>query len=127
MAKYEHLPIYKKAMELSIYTHNMVQKFSRYNKYAIGADIRQETYEIIKLIVRANTEKQKIPILKELVLHCEMFKNMLILAKEVKAFQNFSSFQQAASMASVLCKQSQGWLNSTVKNSQNHQPPKSGR
>ena len=105
MAKYEHLPIYKKAMELSVYTHNIVQNFSRNNKYSIGTDMRQQTFEIIRLIVRVNSEDQKIPVLKDLVLHCEMLKNMLILAKEVKAFQNFSSFQQAASMASVLCKQ----------------------
>jgi hypothetical protein len=122
MAQYEHLPIYKKAMELSVYIHNLVHKFSRYNKYTIGTDMRQETYEIIKIIIQVNSEKNKLPLLKELIIHCEMIKNMLILAKEVKAFQNFTSFQQAASMASVLCKQSQGWLNSTAKRSQNHQP-----
>jgi hypothetical protein len=110
MAQYEHLPIYKKAMELSVYIHNLVHKFSRYNKYTIGTDMRQETYDIIKIIIRVNSEKNKLPLLKELIIHCEMIKNMLILAKEVKAFQNFTSFQQAASMASVLCKQSQTFM-----------------
>ena len=124
MAQYEHLPIYKKAMELSVYIYNAVRQFSRYHKYSIGADLRQETSEIIKIIVRANSETEKIPILKELVIHCEMVKNMLNIAKEVKAFQNFSSFQQAASLAIVLCKQSQGWLNNTISKSQNYQPEK---
>jgi hypothetical protein len=33
MAYYEHLPIYKKAMETAIYFENIVRNFSRYNKY----------------------------------------------------------------------------------------------
>ena len=82
MIQYEHLPIYKKAMELSVYLHNLVHKFSRYNKYTIVTDMRQKTY---KIIIQVNSEKIKLPLLKELIIHCEMLKNMLILAKEVKA------------------------------------------
>ena len=33
MAQYEHLPIYKKAFELSLFLENEVKNFSRYNKY----------------------------------------------------------------------------------------------
>src|SRR3989339_1091426 len=40
MAYYENLPIYKKTMELAIFFENVVRKFSRYNKYAIGAELR---------------------------------------------------------------------------------------
>ena len=39
MARYEHLPIYKKAMDLSIYLEEAVRNFSRYHKYAIGAEL----------------------------------------------------------------------------------------
>jgi len=122
MAKYEHLPVYKKAMELSTYLHELVRNFSRYHKYSIGSDMRQMSFDIIKLIITANSEENKEPVLKNLVIHCEMIKNMLILAKDIKAFQNFSSFQHAAGISVALCKQSQGWLNS-INKSQNYQPP----
>ena len=36
MAKYDHLPIYKKAMELMVFLENAVRGFSRYHKYSIG-------------------------------------------------------------------------------------------
>lgn len=41
MARYEHLPLYKKAMELGLYLQETVRQFSRYNKYTIGAELRK--------------------------------------------------------------------------------------
>ena len=35
MARYEHLPIFKKAMDLAIYFEKIVRNFSRYNKYTL--------------------------------------------------------------------------------------------
>ncbi|MCD6361373.1 MAG: four helix bundle protein [Armatimonadetes bacterium] len=122
MARYEHLPIYKKAMELGIYMQNAVRNFSRYNKYTIGADMRNLSRNIIKLIIIANSSKEKAEVLAELVGNCEMLKTMIVFAKEIKAFSNFKSFQHAASLAASLCKQSEGWLKSSRK-SQSHRPP----
>jgi len=42
MAYYENLPIYKKAVELTVLLENTVRGFSRYHKYAIGADMRSQ-------------------------------------------------------------------------------------
>ena len=36
MANYEHLPIFKKLMELSVLMEQVVQHFSRYHKYTLG-------------------------------------------------------------------------------------------
>ena len=40
MARYEHLPIYKKAMDLAIYVEKVVRNFSRYHKYTPGSELR---------------------------------------------------------------------------------------
>ena len=40
MARYEHLPIYKKAMDLTIYFEKIVRNFSRYHKYTLGTELR---------------------------------------------------------------------------------------
>ncbi len=40
MARYEHLPIYKKATDLTIYLEKVVRNFSRYHKYILGSDLR---------------------------------------------------------------------------------------
>ena len=71
MARYEHLPIYKKAMTLAIYLQDAVRQFSRYDKYTIGSDLRDLSRKIIFLIIRANSVFEKEPDLRELVIHCE--------------------------------------------------------
>ena len=121
MARYEHLPIYNKAMEISVYLQTVVKNFSRYNKYSVGSDLRELSRKILLLIIQANSTRTREHILAELVDTCEMLKTTIVFAKEVKAFSGFNSFQHASTLAVVLCKQSQGWLQSSTK-SRNHQP-----
>ena len=66
MARYEHLPIYKQAMNLSIYFENIVRNFSRYNKYTIGSELRTMSSDIVRLIIKANSTREKLPVLYEL-------------------------------------------------------------
>ena len=37
MARYEHLPIDKTAMDLAVYLEQVVRNFSRYHKYTLGS------------------------------------------------------------------------------------------
>ncbi|MBV6505005.1 MAG: hypothetical protein ILNGONEN_00561 [Syntrophorhabdaceae bacterium] len=63
MAQYEHLPIYKKAYDLTLYFDKIVRNFSRYHKYQIGAELRELSREVLRLIRRANDAEDKAPIL----------------------------------------------------------------
>ena len=36
MARYEHLPIYKAALDLTVHFEKLVAGFSRYHKYTLG-------------------------------------------------------------------------------------------
>lgn len=109
MARYEHLPLYKKSMELAVYLQDVVRRFSRYDKYSTGADLRELSRDIIRMIIRANSMTDKTEMVAELVVACDMLKSTIVLAKETKAFQNFDQFQRAAGLADALCRQSQGW------------------
>ena len=40
MARYEHLPIYREAYDLTLHIEKIVQNFSRYHKYTLGTDLR---------------------------------------------------------------------------------------
>ena len=53
MALYEHLPIYKKAMDLAIYMEKIVRNFSRYHKYTLGSELRQKSRQAVGAIIAA--------------------------------------------------------------------------
>ncbi len=72
MAYYEHLPIYKKAMETAVYFENIVRNFSRYNKYNLGAEMRTKSRDIVKLIIKANSSRNKLPFLTGLRFHFQI-------------------------------------------------------
>ena len=112
MAQYEHLPIYKKAMDLAVYIENVVRAFSRYHKYTIGADLRNLSREVVRLIIAANSCKDKLQSLTELRDMIEQLKVTIRICKEVKAFRSFSSFQCAAGTAVNPSRQSEGWIKS---------------
>ncbi len=40
MARFEHLPIYKAALDLTVQLELLVAGFSRYHKYTLGSEMR---------------------------------------------------------------------------------------
>jgi hypothetical protein len=81
MAYYEHLPIYKKAMETAIYFETIVRNFSRYNKYTLGSEMRTKSRDIVKLVIKANSSRNKLPLLYELREHVEELKILIRISK----------------------------------------------
>jgi len=112
MAQYEHLPIYKKAFELNLYFENVVRHFSRYHKYTLGTELRDNARNVVMLIVRVNSRRDKLGLLLELRELLEQIKIILRLCKEVKAFNNFDSFQIAMNHVIDLSRQNEGWITS---------------
>lgn len=122
MARYEHLPIYKKTVELVVFVEGAVSSFPRYHRYAIGADLRNLARRLAALVMQVNSRDDKIGALTDLRDQCEEFKLMVLIAKEVKAFKSFSEFQRAAVLAAEIGRQSQGWLNSQAKGQRPESP-----
>ncbi len=60
MARYEHLSIYKSAFDLNVYFEKIVRNFSRYHKYTLGTELRDGARQAVKLVRRANSEKDKL-------------------------------------------------------------------
>jgi hypothetical protein len=62
MAQYEHLPIYKKAMDVAVYFEKIVKNFNRYNKYTLGSELLEKSRQIVKLTVKTNFTKERLPL-----------------------------------------------------------------
>jgi hypothetical protein len=65
MSQTDHLPIYKRSYDLCLYLEQVVRKFSRYDKYTLGTDLREGARRALKCVVRANARRDKEPELEE--------------------------------------------------------------
>lgn len=112
MAQSEHLPIYKASYDLCLYFEQVVRGFSRYDKYALGADLRDSARSVLKLVVRANARGDKASVLLEIREQLEELKVLLRLGHDSKVFANFNSFEHAISLVTDIARQNEGWLKS---------------
>ena len=105
MAQYEHLPIYKAAMDLAVYIETQVKNMSRYNKYSIGAELRKRALGALSLVVRANSIFKKTEVLMELRITLEELRQLLFLAKETKALASFNTYKETMQKLETIARQ----------------------
>jgi len=55
MARYEHLPICKCALDLTVHFEKLVAGFSRYHKYTLGTELRVGSRAVLMQVLRANS------------------------------------------------------------------------
>ena len=94
MARYEHLPIYKSAMDLAMEMEKTVRNMSRYDKYGIGTELRKRSLAILSFVVRANSTDKKREVLEKIRITIEEVKQLLFLGKETKALPSFTIFKK---------------------------------
>lgn len=117
MARSEHLPIYKRCYELCLYLEQVVRGFSRYHKYGLGSELRAGARRTLALVVRANGQADKVPVLLELRGECEALKVALRLGHDVQALPSFKAFEHAITLVVDIAKQNEGWLKSQRRGS----------
>jgi hypothetical protein len=88
MARYEHLQIYKAAIDLAVYIEQIVAGFSHYHKYTLGTELRTLSHKIVVLIIKVNNMTDKRAGLTELSNILEEMKVIIHLSKEVKEIKN---------------------------------------
>jgi len=134
MARYEHLTIFKTAMDLTVYIEEIVRNFSRYHKYTIGTRLREKSWDIVELIIRVNNMQGpgRVGLLIELRDTIEHMNATLMVAKEIKAFVSYRSYIHAAKAVNELGRQGEGWLKAfasmrPLPESSSHNPRDVGR
>ena len=115
VSRYQNLPVYKKAFELTVYFENLVRGFDRYHKYTVGSEIRNLSRRILLLLAKANTRSMRKEHLAEAIDKLEELKILINICKEIKAFRSFKNFEFSAKLVVEVSKQCEGWLRS-----QNH-------
>jgi hypothetical protein len=78
----------------------------------LGSDLRQQSRELVLTIIRANSRREKAPVLHELRERLESLLVLLRIGQEVRAFQNVTAYGRAAELTVALSRQNEGWLKS---------------
>lgn len=97
---------------MAVYIEKIVMGFSRYNKYAIGSEMRSASHRILILIVKANSEQDKRQSLLEAREKLEELKILARISMELKAFAGLNSFESLVKMVMEVARQNEGWLKS---------------
>ncbi len=128
MARYEHLPIFKEAYDLTVHLEKIVRNFSRYHKYTLGTDLRNKSRRILDKVVEANnaTEDREARLL-ELRQELESFKVLTRLCQDSGAFASTRSYLHVAERITNLAQQNEGWLKKTRKQSRRRRKPAEGK
>ena len=84
MARYEHLPIYRKTYLLIKEIYQITQQFPKTYKYSLGEEIQNKTWRLLDLIIEINSLKEKHPKINELTLEFDKLKLRIRFAFEIK-------------------------------------------
>jgi len=112
MAKYSHLPIYNKAFAILREFYVRVPKFGKQYKYFLGGDLVKYSTDIIKLIIKANSERdseRRTELIEHLCLTIEMLITQIRIANELRQLGGQKSYLYLSEMAVDLSKQAEGW------------------
>ena len=110
MARYNHLPIYRTAFDLAIHIEKIVRHFSRYHKYSLGTELRENSRRILERIIEANNSQSRESILLKLREDLEKFKVIVRLCHESGGFSSTRSYLYVSEQIVNLAKQNEGWL-----------------
>ncbi len=100
---------------MAVHFEKVVAGFSRYHKYTLGTELRNQSRAVVALVMKANAARDK---RAQLLQRREALDELLIsvrIAKEAKAFKSFNSFQFAIEQVVSVCRQNEGWLRSLKK------------
>jgi len=110
MARYDHLPIYRTAFDLAVHIEKIVRNFSRYHKYSLGTELRENSRRILERIIEANNSQNRETILLQLREDLEKFKVLVRLCHQSGGFSNTRSYLYVSTQIVNLAKQNEGWL-----------------
>ncbi|HCN89486.1 MAG TPA: four helix bundle protein [Oxalobacteraceae bacterium] len=108
MALHSSLPIYKVAYDLLDAATDMTKNMPRDYKASIGGKIREECVELMVLIFRANTARDKAPHLTSLLERVQVAELLIRLSKD-KRFISVGQYANAIKLTSEIGKQANGW------------------
>jgi hypothetical protein len=109
MAKYEHLPLFKKAYDFNLYFAKLSKGLPKDFKYGLATEVRELSLSIIDNIILANNSLEKSEFLKKILVVIERIKIKVRLLKDLNAI-SLKSYKFIFEKLVDISKQTNAWL-----------------
>ena len=105
---YNDLPVYKATYDLLLEIFRFTKNFNKEYKFTVGESIKNETLELITLIYRANSKRDRKNIIREAREKIEVIRLFIRLMKDLQQI-SIKRFVQVNIQVENVSKQLTGW------------------
>lgn len=110
----QDLVIFEKVYQLVLWLYPTIQKFPKSQRFVLGQQIENTALDILRGIIRANAEPDKLPLLKSASVDLDTLRILLRLAKDLK-FLSIRQYAFAAELVNEVGKLLGGWIKSNAR------------
>ncbi len=108
MSQYDELPVYKASYDLLLAVFQFTKNFAKEYKYTVGEKLKNEMIELVVLIYRANSKKDKYRILQEARERIEVIRLLIRLMQDLQQI-SMKQFVNINKRVENVSKQLTGW------------------
>jgi hypothetical protein len=105
----DQLIIFQKLYDLFVYTHNVVAKFPKSQRFLLANHLLQANIEMIKLTIIANSKPDRLAEQKEISLQLDLFRIYVRLAKDVH-FLALPQYEYLMVLVNEIGRLLSGWM-----------------
>jgi len=107
----QNLVIFQKLYDLILWMFPLINKFPKKQRFVLGQQLENTLLDILKRIIQANQERNKLEILKQVSIDLDKFRILFRLAKDLR-FMSIKQYQFGAEKINELGKILGGWIKS---------------
>ena len=108
---FQNLAIFEKTYELILWLYPTVNKFPKSQRFVLGQQIENTILEILKGIIEANQERDKLAYLKKISVELDKLRILVRLSKDLR-FISIRQYSFAAEKINEIGKMLGGWMKS---------------
>jgi len=110
----DQLIIFQKLYDLYLYTHKMVARFPKSQRFLLSNYLLQTNMEMIKLTIVANSKPDRLVEQNQISLNLDLFRIYVRIAKDVN-FLSIKKYSVVADKINEIGKLLNAWTRSTKK------------
>lgn len=107
----QDLIIFQKLYDLILWMYPLINKFPKSQRFVLGQQLENTLLDILKGIIQANQERNKLEILKQVSIDLDKFRILYRLAKDLR-FMSVRQYQFGAEKINEVGKILGGWTKS---------------